>query len=90
MKNKQLWNITQNFRAALSLKPMNCWCKPEQAYSCVPGQTFLCDVCGKEQPYCRGADDAYFDICDYCYSVANAAHEAANHSLENWADSFEI
>jgi hypothetical protein len=62
--NTPLWNFSQSILAKLGKTPMNCWCK-----HCEPGQTYQCESCKREQPYCRGQDDKFFELCDDCWAA---------------------
>ncbi|MGL4618800.1 MAG: hypothetical protein ACRCZS_07035 [Chroococcidiopsis sp.] len=67
MTNKHIWNLEQSIRAQIGLQPKNCWCSARilnAGYGCEPGQTFRCNICDREMPYCRGAADDMDDACD--------------------------
>jgi hypothetical protein len=44
--------------------PMGCECD-----FCDPGLTFLCEECQREQPYCLGQADEFFELCTNCYAA---------------------
>ncbi|HEY9825978.1 MAG TPA: hypothetical protein V6D19_11050 [Stenomitos sp.] len=74
-----LWNLSQNLREALGLRPLGCRAPHHpNAYcdGCAPGETFHCTACGKLQPWCKGAGDDYPDLCDDCWAIAESLHEA--------------
>lgn len=73
--NKHFWNLEQTVRAQIGLAPKNCWCNPGSEYGCEPDQTFRCNICDREMPYCRGAADDMEDACDDCWAKAHENEE---------------
>lgn len=58
-----LHNLAQTIRAKVNLRPADCFCG-----ECEPGQIYQCSHCKKWVPWCFGADDYLFDVCDDCFS----------------------
>jgi hypothetical protein len=67
--NKQVWNLLQQGSEILQLRPMGCMTKRSKSYcdGCNPGNYFECEMCGKLQPFCKGATDDQEERCDDCY-----------------------
>lgn len=57
-----LWNWNQFLAEQFGKRPIGCQCK-----DCEPGNTFKCAVCKRLTPWCFGADDGDFDLCDSCW-----------------------
>ncbi|WP_235111395.1 hypothetical protein [Acaryochloris sp. 'Moss Beach'] len=76
--NKQLWNLLQRGRGVLQLQPLGCLSDRSNSFclGCEPGQYYECEICGYLQPYCKGADDDYFELCDDCWGIAEQMHVA--------------
>ncbi len=45
---------------------------------CAPEQTFRCEECMRQVPWCFGADDEFFELCDDCAVKRMAANEAGD------------
>lgn len=82
MLNRPFWNAVQFILAKTGEIPMNCECR-----QCEPGQTFLCEECQREQPYCRGQDDDYFELCDDCWFKQTGGLERVTAALQILEDS---
>jgi hypothetical protein len=41
-----------------------------QCGQCSPSMTFRCAKCARDVPYCYGAADKYYKLCDDCAVVA--------------------
>jgi hypothetical protein len=67
--DKHLWNLLQQGRGILQLRPMGCLTSRTKAFcdGCNPGDYFECAACGKLQPWCKGAWDDQDDKCDDCW-----------------------
>ncbi len=39
-----------------------------QCGQCEDDEYFECSHCGYKMPYCFGADDNRYDLCDFCYA----------------------
>ena len=67
------------------ISPVACTCgecfKPDaEGYP----RVFDCPTCNRVVPWCFGATDAYEDICDDCWSIADRMHTASGNSLDGW------
>lgn len=82
--NTPLWNFSQFVLAKLRRPPMNCWCK-----QCEPGQTYECEGCQKEQPYCRGQDDGFFELCDDCWFEQTGGLKTVTAAQQTLEDLFD-
>lgn len=82
--NKQVWNLLQQGRSILQLQPLGCLSSRSKSFclGCESGLYYECRTCGYLQPYCKGADDDYFEICDDCWGIAEKMHEAPGMPME--------
>jgi hypothetical protein len=83
-RTKKIWNLLQQGRGSLRLRPLGCQSdrSPSFCSGCEPGHYFECETCGYLQPWCKGADDGYFAICDDCWAITQQMHEAASLPME--------
>ena len=81
---KQVWNLLQQGRCIMQLQPLGCLSSRSKSLclGCEAGQYYECQSCGYLQPYCKGADDDYFEICDDCWGIAEKMHEATGMPME--------
>lgn len=62
--NSKEFNTQQLLRQQQGLPPLLCDCN-----QCESGNTWECDICRREMPWCLGADcDDYPETCDECWA----------------------
>lgn len=57
---------------------------------CEAEQTFVCASCGKTYWYCHGADDKYFEDCNWCANMKFDAEEPVDSRLPGEDRWFEV
>lgn len=66
--NYRIFNLRQTVQAMIGKKPILCQCNPFVAFGCEPGQTFECNICKRQMPWCMGAaNDQFSETCDNCW-----------------------
>ncbi len=60
---RKLHNLEQVIREKVCLRPSTCQCQ-----LCEPDHYFECQNCRYLRPWCFGAADDYYDLCDYCWA----------------------
>jgi hypothetical protein len=82
--NRSMWNFIQRSRGILQLQPLGCLSSQSKSFcsGCEPGQYYECEACGYLQPWCKGALDDYFEVCDNCWVVAEQMHEITGIPME--------
>jgi hypothetical protein len=67
-RDVKVYNALQEIRLEAGFPPLNC-VSPSHCY-CKKWDflgLYTCELCGKQQPICYGADDDQYEVCDSCY-----------------------
>ena len=79
--------------AKFKLNPViPCWCGECNGTAYEEPKWFTCERCGREAPYCYGASDEYYGLCDFCAVVQRIAdNEFENvQNIQELGDKFNV
>ena len=54
---------------------VECWCGECDGTDYEPPKYFKCAKCGRICPYCYGASDKYYELCDLCAFIQMSIDE---------------